>query len=82
MFTEFVVNLRLGRGRVLRGIERDLAGADPELNSLFLSFTLRASGEKMPDAETKPHRLLARLRRQEDRHRAAKGPGTQPRTIR
>jgi hypothetical protein len=35
----------------------------------------------MPGAETRPLRLLARLGRQEDRHRAAKGPGTQPRTI-
>lgn len=76
------MNLPLGRGRALRGIERDLAGSDPELNSLFLSFTRRASGEKMPDAETKPLRLLARLRRQEDRHRVTKGPGTQPRAIR
>ena len=76
------MRLPLGRGRALHRIERDLASSDPELNSLFLSFTLRASGETMPDAETKPLRLLARLRRQKDRHRAAKGQGTQPRTIR
>ena len=76
------MNLRLGRGRALRGFERDLARSDPELNSLFLSFTRRASGQKMSGAETRPLRLLARLGRQEDRHQAAKGPGTQPRTIR
>jgi hypothetical protein len=77
-----VVNLHLGRDRALRGIERDLARSDPELNSLFLPLTRLAGGEKMPGAETRPPRLLARLGRREDRHRAAMGPGTQPRTIR
>ena len=45
------MNLRLGRGRALRGIERDLAHADPDLNVLFLSFARLTRGKKMPAAE-------------------------------
>jgi hypothetical protein len=65
-FTEVAMNLRPGRGRVLRRIERDLAACDPCLDALFFSFTQRVRGEKMPKTEkirTKPLRLLAWLGR-------------------
>jgi len=56
---------RLGRQRVLREMERDLAGSDPRLTALFSSFTLLAQDEEMPVAErivAWPLRMLGRLR--------------------
>jgi hypothetical protein len=68
-------NLRAGRWRALRQIERDLVELDPGLEALFLSFTQQAESRRMPRAEkvrSKPLRLLARLRWQPDRARATK----------
>jgi len=48
---DVAMKLRLGRQRVLRGIERDLAESDPRLAALFSSFTLLAQGEQMPSTE-------------------------------
>jgi hypothetical protein len=56
---------RLGRQRVLREMERDLAGSDPRLTALFSSFTLLVQDEEMPVAErivAWPLRMLGRLR--------------------
>jgi hypothetical protein len=56
---------RLGRQRVLRKMERDLAASDPRLMALFSSFTLLAQDEEMPWAEkivAWPLRILGRLR--------------------
>jgi len=56
---------RLGRQRVLREMERDLAGSDPRLTALFSSFTLLAQDEEMPLAErivAWPLRILGRRR--------------------
>ena len=58
-------NLRAGRWRALRQIERDLADSNPGLEALFFSFTQQAQSQKMPRVEkvrSKPLRLLARLR--------------------
>jgi hypothetical protein len=68
-------NLRAGRWRALRQIERDLVELDPGLEALFFSFTQQAEGRQMPRVEkvrSKPLRLLARLRWQPDRARATK----------
>jgi hypothetical protein len=60
------VSLRRGQSRALRGIERDLAGSDPDLNAAFLSFAAHAGRPTMPRVEkvgTGPLRIFARLRR-------------------
>jgi hypothetical protein len=62
------MNLLLSRRqilRMLRGIERGLAGSDPQLARLFATFTRLTRGEDMPGAEklrAGPVRLLAQLR--------------------
>jgi hypothetical protein len=38
--------------RALRGIERDLAHSDPDLDMLFTSFTVLTQGTRMPRLET------------------------------
>jgi len=51
----------MNRRRPLQGIEQDLAASDPCLDKLFLWFTIRARGEKMPSTEKirrRPLRLL------------------------
>jgi hypothetical protein len=68
-------NLRAGRWRALRQIERDLVELDPGLEALFFSFTQQAESRQRPRVEkvrSKPLRLLARLRWQPDRARATK----------
>jgi hypothetical protein len=68
-------NLRAGRWRALRQIERDLVELDPGLEALFFSFTQQAESRQMPRVEkvrSKPLRLLARLRWQPDRARPTK----------
>jgi len=59
------VNLRRRQLRVLRAIERDLAG-DPGLDAYFRSFARRTGGREAPQVEkigARPFRILARLRR-------------------
>jgi hypothetical protein len=46
-----MMNLLVSRWRILRGIERDLAGSDPLLTGLFTMFTWLTHGEEMPAAE-------------------------------
>jgi hypothetical protein len=68
-----VVNLRLGRQRALRNIERDLAGSDAGLDELFGSFTEQVRDELMPTTEkikTRRLRLLAWLEHQTDHYLA------------
>lgn len=58
------MNLLVSQRRTLRGIERDLAGSDPRLATLFSTFTLLARDEELPDAErleAGPGRMLAWL---------------------
>ncbi len=60
------MSLRRGQVRALRGIERDLADSDPDLDAFFLSFASQAGRPVMPRVETigaGPLKLLARLRR-------------------
>lgn len=45
------MNLLVSRRRTLRGIERDLAGSDPRLATLFSTFTLLTRDEELPPAE-------------------------------
>jgi hypothetical protein len=45
------VSLSRRRLRTLRDIEQDLAASDPGLSEFFLSFTARADGVEMPQAE-------------------------------
>jgi hypothetical protein len=75
------MNARLGRGRALRRIERDLANSDPRLDAIFLSFTVQTRGEKMPEAEkirTGLRRWLIRLGRRADCYRADEDGGARP----
>jgi hypothetical protein len=68
--------LRLGRQRVLRGIERDLAESDPRLAALFSSFTLLVQGEQMPSAKiitAEPLRAFSWPTEQAEPHRAGEG---------
>jgi hypothetical protein len=67
------MHLRLGRQRVLRTIERDLASSDPDLDELFCSFTELVRDELMPATEkikTRRRRLLAWLGHQTDHYLA------------
>ena len=76
---------RLGQGRTLRKIERELARSDPRLNALFLSVTGLGRGKAMPDAEmirTRPGWLPLRLGRRPDRHQAGADGRARPGTIR
>ena len=79
------MSMRLGRGRALREIERDLARSDPRLDMVFLSFTGQARGKKMPRAEQIRtgwlRRLLARLERRAVCFRADGDWRSRPRTI-
>lgn len=45
------MSLSRRQSRTLRGIELDLAAADPSLNEFFLSFTLGAGRREMPRVE-------------------------------
>jgi hypothetical protein len=57
------MSLRRGQRRALRGIERDLARSDPDLDRLFLSFAGLTSTQEIPAAEkmrSRQFRLLAR----------------------
>jgi hypothetical protein len=49
--SDVVMNLLVGRGRTLRGIERDLADSDPRLARLLADFTRLTRDEDMPAAE-------------------------------
>jgi hypothetical protein len=65
------MSLRRGQRRALRGIERDLARSDPDLDRLFFSFGGLARTQEIPAAEKirgRQFRLLARLG-QENRQR-------------
>jgi hypothetical protein len=67
------MGLRRGQRRALRGIERDLARSDPDLDVLFFSFGRLSSTQEIPAAEQIKSRqfgLLARLG-QENRQRRA-----------
>jgi Protein of unknown function (DUF3040) len=60
------VNLRRRQQRTLRGIERDLADSDPDLDALFLAFARHVARREVPQVEKMSHwppRILARLRR-------------------
>jgi hypothetical protein len=73
---DVAMKLRLGRQRVLRGIERDLAESDPLLAAFFSSFTLLVQGEKMPSTEiitAKPLRALLWPTEQSEPHWAGEG---------
>jgi hypothetical protein len=59
------VNLRRRQQRSLSGIERELAGSDPDLDALFRSFARHAARREVPQVEKISHwppRMLARLR--------------------
>jgi len=74
---------RLGHGRALRRIERELARSDPRLNALFLSIAGLGKGKAMPEAEMIRARagwLPARPGRGADRHRTGEDGRAQPRT--
>jgi len=74
---------RLGHGRALRRIERELARSDPRLNALFLSIAGLGKGKAMPEAEMIRARagwLPARLGRGADRHRTGEDGRAKPRT--
>jgi len=78
------MNLRVGRRRVLHGIERDLASSDPRLDMLYSTFTKQVNGEKMPRTEeiqSAPLRLLARSKRRSARRRAGEDWRAWPRAI-
>lgn len=75
---------RLGQGRALRRIERELARSDPRLAALFLSVAGLGRGKAMPEAEMIRARagwLPARLGRRADRHRAGEDGRTRPQTM-
>jgi hypothetical protein len=58
------MNLLVSQQRNLRGIERDLAGSDSGLATLFSTFTLLTRDEELPPAErlkAGPERMLAWL---------------------
>jgi replicative DNA helicase len=60
------VSLRRRQLRILRGIERDLAGSDPGLDALFLAFGRRTRGLDLRSVERIDRRpMLARLRRKQ-----------------
>jgi hypothetical protein len=76
---------RLGQGRALRRIERELARSDPRLAALFLSVAGLGKGKAMPEAEmirARPGWLPTRLGRRADRHRTGEDGCARPRTIR
>ena len=65
------MSLRRGQRRALRGIERDLARSDPDLDMLFFSFGRLVRTQEIPAAEkirSRQFGLLARLG-QENRQR-------------
>lgn len=67
------MNLRLGRQRALRHIERNLAASDRDLDELFGSFTEQVRDELMPATEkikTRRLRLLTWLEDQTDHYLA------------
>jgi len=75
---------RLGHGRALRRIERELARSDPRLNALFLSVTGLGKGKAMPEAEMIRARAgwrPARLRRRAGRHRTGAAGRAWPRAL-
>ena len=58
------MNLLVSQRRNLRGIERDLAGSDSGLATLFSTFTLLTRDEELSPAErlkAGPERMLVRL---------------------
>jgi hypothetical protein len=60
------VSLRPSQLRALRGIERDLADSEPDLDALFGSFATQGGRSKAPRAEkigARPLWIFARLRR-------------------
>ena len=80
--------------RHVHGVRSELApgpGTSPARNrtgpgplrsgTQFALLVLHPTGQRPENARCR-NSAVARLGRQEDRHRAAKGPGTQPRTIR
>ena len=47
----FVVSLRRRQLRILRRIERDIAGSDPGLDALYLGFARRTGGHDLRGVE-------------------------------
>lgn len=73
----------MSRRRVLRGIERDLAGSDQDLDDLFRSFARLTGGEDAPMTEkikVRPLRWIARLRSRSRGRQTVRtaSPGTEP----
>ena len=73
----------MSRRRILRGIERELAGTAPDLEDLFCSFAQLTGGQEAPRTEKIKVRPLCWIVRQKSRSRDRQevrtaSPGIEP----